>query len=397
MTAPDLPNSASSRAGYTLPVFACAGAIAALRHLHDDPPSPQRVALDLINPAQTVEIPIEQVARLSPTAALAITRSDPGDNLDLTRNTPIWSIVEIRRQGAGNREQGAGNREQDSSSSPPIILEGGEGLGRHATDDQPAIYAYARKLLLANLEPLLWPSEEICVTIVLPEGRSLALRTSNAAFGVVEGLSLLGTSGISQPLSAPGQLEAFRAELQQKAAAHSTLVFCLGENGLDLAGKLGVNPDCVVKTANWLGPLLVEAGMRGVESILLFGYHGKLMKLAGGIFHTHHHVADGRQEIFAAHCAIAGLPTADVQQIFACETAEAALKYLQALDAQTGSEWVGRVYGAIAQTVDQRSAEYIRTHSDRPVRVGSVLFGRDRQIIVKSELGSAILSQVLLS
>jgi len=397
MTAPDLPNSASSRAGYTLPVFACAGAIAALRHLHDDPPSPQRVALDLINPAQTVEIPIEQVARLSPTAALAITRSDPGDNLDLTRNTPIWSIVEIRRQGAGNREQRAGNREQDSSSSPPIILEGGEGLGRHATDDQPAIYAYARKLLLANLEPLLWPSEEICVTIVLPEGRSLALRTSNAAFGVVEGLSLLGTSGISQPLSAPGQLEAFRAELQQKAAAHSTLVFCLGENGLDLAGKLGVNPDCVVKTANWLGPLLVEAGMRGVESILLFGYHGKLMKLAGGIFHTHHHVADGRQEIFAAHCAIAGLPTADVQQIFACETAEAALKYLQALDAQTGSEWVGRVYGAIAQTVDQRSAEYIRTHSDRPVRVGSVLFGRDRQIIVKSELGSAILSQVLLS
>jgi len=394
---PEPPLLPSFRSGYTLPVFACAGAIAALRHLHDDPPSPQRVALDLINPAQTVEIPIEQVARLSPTAALAITRSDPGDNLDLTRNTPIWSIVEIRRQGAGNREQGAGNREQDSSSSPPIILEGGEGLGRHATNDQPAIYAYARKLLLANLGPLLWPSEEICVTIVLPEGRSLALRTSNAAFGVVEGLSLLGTSGISQPLSAPGQLEAFRAELQQKAAAHSTLVFCLGENGLDLANRLGIDPGCVVKTANWLGPLLVEAGMQGVESILLFGYHGKLMKLAGGIFHTHHHVADGRQEIFAAHCAIAGLPTADVQQIFACETAEAALKYLQALDAQTGSEWVGRVYGAIAQTVDQRSAEYIRTHSDRPVRVGSVLFGRDRQIIVKSELGSAILSQVLLS
>ncbi|WP_448604528.1 cobalt-precorrin-5B (C(1))-methyltransferase CbiD [Thermoleptolyngbya sp.] len=398
MTAPQLPNGASSRAGYTLPVFACAGAIAALRHLHDDPPSPQRVPLDLINPAQTVEIPIEQVARLSPTAALAITRSDPGDNLDLTRNTPIWSIVEIGGHGAGNREQGAGNREQDSSSSPPILLEGGEGLGRQVNaDHQPAIYAYARNLLLANLEPLLRPGEEICVTIVLPEGRSLALRTSNAAFGVVEGLSLLGTSGISQPLSAPGQLEAFRAELQQKAAAHSTLVFCLGENGLDLANRLGIDAGCVVKTANWLGPLLVEAGMQGVESILLFGYHGKLMKLAGGIFHTHHHVADGRQEIFAAHCAIAGLPTADVQQIFACETAEAALKYLQTLDAAAGSDWVGRVYGAIAQTVDQRSAEYIRTHSDRPVRVGSVLFGRDRQIIVKSELGSAILSQVLLS
>jgi cobalt-precorrin-5B (C1)-methyltransferase len=403
MTAPDLPNGASSRAGYTLPVFACAGAIAALRHLHDDPPSPQSVSLDLINPAQTAEIPIEQVARLSPTTALAITRSDPGDNLDLTRNTPIWSIVEIRDQGSGVRGQGLGVRGQDSSTpqhpntpTPRITLNGGEGLGRHATDDQPAIYAYARSLLLTNLEPLLCPGKEVCVTIVLPEGRSLAGRTSNAAFGVVEGLSLLGTSGISQPLSAPGQLAAFREVLRQKVA-HPALVFCIGENGLDLAGKLDVNPDCLVKTANWLGPLLVEAGIQGVESILLFGYHGKLMKLAGGIFHTHHHVADGRQEIFAAHCAIAGLPTSDVQQIFACETAEAALKYLQAIDAETGSGWVERVYGAIAQTVDRRSAEYIRIHSDRPVRVGSVLFGRDRQIIVKSERGSAILSQVLLS
>lgn len=389
---PESPLLPSFRSGYTLPVFACAGAIAALRHLHDDPPSPQRVALDLIEPAQTVEIPIEQVARLSSTTALAITRSDPGDNLDLTRNTPIWSIVEIRERELGIRRQ--------DSSHPllPIALEGGEGLGRQVNaDHQPAIYAYARNLLLTNLEPLLRPGEAIGVTIVLPEGRSLAVRTSNAAFGVVDGLSLLGTSGISQPLSAPGQLESFRDELQQKAAAHSTIVFCIGENGLDLVNRLGIDAGCVVKTANWLGPLLVEAGMQGVGSILLFGYHGKLMKLAGGIFHTHHHVADGRQEIFAAHCAIAGLPASDVQQVFACETAEAGLKYLQGLDAETGSDWVGRVYGAIAQRIDQRSAEYIRIHSDRPVQVGSVLFGRDRQIIVKSELGSAILSQVLLS
>lgn len=391
MTVP-FPENAAAQAGYTLPVFACAGAIAALRHLHGDPPTPQSVTLDLINPAQIVEIPIEQVARLGPMTALAITRSDPGDNLDLTRNTPIWSIVEIRDQGAGSREQGV------SSLSPSITLDGGEGLGRQVNaDHQPAIYAYARTLLLSNLELLLRPGEAISVTIVLPEGRSLAGRTSNAAFGVVEGLSLLGTSGISQPLSAPAQLEDFRAVLRQKSVTHSALVFCLGENGLDLATKLGINPDCLVKTANWLGPLLVEAGMQGVESILLFGYHGKLMKLAGGIFHTHHHVADGRQEIFAAHCAIAGLPTADVQQIFACDTAESALKYLQTLDATTRSDWVGCVYGAIAQTIDQRSAAYIHTHSDRSVRVGSVLFGRDRQIIVKSELGSAILSQVLLS
>ena len=107
--------------------------------------------------------------------------------------------------------------------------------------DKPAIYAYAQKLLQTNLERLLEPGEKIQVTIILPEGRRLAERTSNAAFGVVEGLSLLGTAGISQPLSAPGQLDAYREQLQSKASSFDSLVFCVGENGLDLAGKLGLS------------------------------------------------------------------------------------------------------------------------------------------------------------
>ncbi len=391
----------SAQTGYTLPVFACASAVAALQYLHGDRPpetgsEPSFVTLNLVEPATTADIPIEQVACISATSALAITRSDPGDNLDLTRDTPIWALV----------ERGA------SDQTEAIALLGGEGIGRQTTaDDQPAIYAYARRLLHENLTPLLLPTEKIRVTLILPEGRSLAARTSNAAFGVVEGLSLLGTSGISQPLSAPGQLEAFRAELQQKATRHRGLVFCIGENGLDLGRKLGMNPDCMVKTANWLGPLLVEAGMQGVESILLFGYHGKLLKLAGGIFHTHHHVADGRQEIFAAQCANVGLPIADVQAVFACETAEAALQHLRQLDtlniqhiqpdsaepAEAANGWVARVYGAIAQQIDRRSEAYIHAHSDRQVQVGSILFGRDRQIIHFSSAGSALLPQVLLS
>jgi len=66
---------------------------------------------------------------------------------------------------------------------------------------------------------------------------------------------------------------------------------------LGLAQKLGINTNQLLKTANWLGPLLVEAGIQGVKAILLFGYHGKLIKLAGGIFHTHHHLADGRETL----------------------------------------------------------------------------------------------------
>ena len=89
-------NFTMSRSGYTLPVFACAAAVAALHWLRHRQPL-KVVSVDLIEPAQIAEIPIEQVAGLSENMALAITRSDPGDNLDLTRNTPIWAIGGMAR------------------------------------------------------------------------------------------------------------------------------------------------------------------------------------------------------------------------------------------------------------------------------------------------------------
>lgn len=364
------------RFGYTLPVFACAAAVAALHWLRLGE-SVQSVLIDLIEPAQIIEIEIEQTAGLKEGMALAITRSDPGDNLDLTRNTPIWAMVEWR-----------GETQEES-----ILIKGGEGLGRHGEAGEVAIYAYAQKLLRENLGKLLKSGEKIQVTIILPEGRRLAERTSNAAFGIVDGLSLLGTTGISQPLSAPGQLAACREQVQQKASYFDCLVFCVGENGLDLAAKMGINSDKLVKTANWLGPLLVEAGTQGVKEILLFGYHGKLMKLAGGIFHTHHHLADGRLEILTAHC-VGLVPTSVLQAVFASATAEAALLYLRHLDASNSSDVVSQIYAAIAQTIDRRSQDYIFNHSDRSVTVGSILFDRDRQIIVKSKTASNLLAHL---
>ncbi|PZO57794.1 MAG: cobalt-precorrin-5B (C(1))-methyltransferase, partial [Phormidesmis priestleyi] len=67
------------KSGYTLPVFACAGAIAALQHLQNHQqnssnlPPPTTITLDLISPNEAAEIAIAQVALLSPTSALAIT------------------------------------------------------------------------------------------------------------------------------------------------------------------------------------------------------------------------------------------------------------------------------------------------------------------------------------
>ncbi|MEM7649103.1 MAG: cobalt-precorrin-5B (C(1))-methyltransferase CbiD, partial [Cyanobacteria bacterium P01_A01_bin.70] len=262
---PSETKASQPRAGYTLPVFACASAIAALRMLLDTTQAAESVTVDLVNPARSAEIVIEQVAPLPDGSVLAISRSDPGDNLDITRHTPVWAIVAWG----------------DGQQTERLQIEGGEGLGRQVkADQQPAIYAYAQTVLQANLLPLLPAGRSLRVTIVLPEGRSLALRTSNAAFGVVDGLSLLGTSGIAEPLSAPGQLAAFRQAVRERATQFTTLVFCVGENGLDKALSFGIRPEQRIKTGNWIGPLLVEAALSGVQEILLLGYHGKLIKLA---------------------------------------------------------------------------------------------------------------------
>jgi cobalt-precorrin-5B (C1)-methyltransferase len=357
--------------GYTLPVFAAASATAALLKLQgkNDIIS---VTLDLINPSETVNIEIEQVAKINDNVALAITRSDPGDNLDLTRHTPIWAMVEIS------------NTKQDDCQNK-IIIQGGEGIGFNTKNNQAAIYSYAKQIITHNLEQLLSENERVIVTIILPEGKKLAVRTSNSAFGVIEGLSLLGIGGISQPLSSPQQLELFQNELIEKSKKYDSLVFCIGENGLDLAEKIGINSEQLVKTANWIGPMLVTAAVNNVKSILLFGYHGKLLKLAGGIFHTHHHLADGRLEILTAICASLGLENYLLQQVFNCSTAEDALILLRHHNA------VENVYEAIASRIDQRSQEYIFNHSQLKITVGSVLFDRQRKIITTSKNGQKLL------
>lgn len=366
--------------GYTLPVFACASAIAALRHLHQKYVG-ETVAVNLIQPEQIVDIAIEQVAIIDKDIAIAITRSDPGDHLDTTRNTPVWAKVSI------NYDQ----------SAQAIAIEGGEGIGlQQDKSDQPAIYSYAQKLIRDNLRPLLNNNEKIIITIILPEGKRLAQRTSNEAFGVVKGLSLLGTTGIVQPLTASTQLEIFQNQIREKAQIFDELVFCIGENGIDLAQKAGIDPERIVKTANWLGSMLVTAGVANVKSILLYGYHGKLIKLAGGIFHTHNHLADGRLEIMTAYCAKFGLHQEGIDQVFNAPTTESALEILRNLDSikQNDKCWVDNIYDEITEAIDRKSQNYVAKYTEKKLCIGSILFDRDRKTIKTSKNAVLLLDKL---
>jgi cobalt-precorrin-5B (C1)-methyltransferase len=349
-----------ARTGYTLPVFAVAAAKAALLCV-EGKTIVETVFLELL--PEQAEISIEQCALLSPQSALAIARSDPGDNLDLTRNTPIWAKVELQAR---------------SNNNEAIILEAGEGLGR-SLDGTPAIYSYAKRLFEVNLSPLISIQHTAHITIILPEGKQLASRTSNAAFGIIDGLSLLGTSGISKPLSTEEHLDSLREILIERAAQTKNLVFCIGSNGMQVANNAGIQSQQIIQTGNWIGAMLLEAARQEVKSVLLLGYQGKLIKLAGGIFNTSSHLADAKLEILAAAFIRVGGDAVGARQILAAKTADAAHRVVQT----QGQEIP--VFTELLERINTKAIAYVSKYADRTILIDTVLFDRQGKIIVGEE------------
>ena len=367
----------SVRRGYTLPVWLAAAARAALQCLRAEPFTPLQPLQLPPAPgsgsaatAAPLLVPVEAAARLEADRALGMARCDPGEAvLDLTRDLPIWAQLRWL-QGPGDW----------------LELRAGEGAGVHAASGRICISTYARQLLELNLRPLLPPGRRLALTVVIPRGRELAGRTSNAAFGVVEGLALIGTQAEVQRSAAPEQLQAILAELRQRVADPGfagQLVLVIGENGLELARQLGAPQGALLKAGNWLGPLLVAAAEAGVQRLLLFGYQGKLIKLAGGIFHTHHHLADGRAEVLTALAALDGLSGEPLQALHCAPTVEAALQQLAAADPARAR----RLRRAIASAVEQRSAAYLERYGHRTPVVGAVLFDRRRRVCAAGPRG----------
>jgi cobalt-precorrin-5B (C1)-methyltransferase len=360
--------------GYTLPVWLAAAARAALLRLLNKPfTTPQQLLLDPLAMAQgaPTAVPAEAAALLPGGIALGVARCDPGPGvLDLTRGLAVW--VQLRwLDGPG----------------PWLELQAGEGVGVIEATGQPCLSGFARQLLEANLQPLLPEGRRLELTAVIPEGRRLAERTSNAAFGVVEGLALIGTQAEVQRSAAPEQLDLALAALRERASDPvfgGDLVLVIGENGLDLAPQLGLPRALLLKTGNWLGPLLVAAAEARVRRLLLFGYQGKLIKLAGGIFHTHHHLADGRLEVLTTQAALLGLPLEQLQQLATAASVDEGLRALAAVDAAAAQA----LQHQVATAVEQRSAVYLARHGDRAMRIGAVLFDRSRRLCAEGPSGA---------
>lgn len=233
---------------------------------------------------------------------------DSGDDPDVTNGIKVY--VEVEKTDIQGK----------------IIICGGEGVGIVTKPglDQPvgshAINSTPRRMIT---EELLSVCEDngykggLKVTVSIPEGVKLAEKTFNPRLGIVGGISVLGTTGIVEPMSDDAVVETIRTELSVRRADKKTSVLLTpGNYGIDyIRDSLHINPDIAVTTSNFIGDALSLASEAGFTHALLVGHVGKLVKLAGGLFNTHSRWGDCRAEIFASHAGINGASNDVIQKI----------------------------------------------------------------------------------
>lgn len=325
------------RSGYTTGTCAAAAAKGAALALLG-----QRTGTVAVTTPQgrTLTVPLAHVTVAGPAAHCTVIK-DAGDDPDITDGAAISAEVSLQPGGAVTIAGGTG---VGVVTKPGLAVPVGE----------PAINPGPRQMITLALRQVLPPGQGAMVTISIPAGEKLAARTLNPLLGIEGGLSVIGTTGIVEPMSE----EAFKHSLTPqidvaRAAGYDSLVFVPGKLGQDAAcRRFHLPADAVAQTSNFIGYMLEEAAARSVRRVMLFGQAGKLVKVAAGIFHTHSRVADGRLETLAAYTAAAGASAPVVRRILACTTTEAA----QAVLAEQG---LTAVWPQIAQRASARAQQHV--------------------------------------
>ena len=278
---------------------------------------------------QNVSLPVRKLPCAFGTE-YAVTK-DSGDDPDVTNGTEIRARAEFRQDNPEN-----GFREEEY---PGVLLLGGEGVGTVTKKGleqkvgMPAINRIPRRMILSAVWEALQNSdreEEICITVSVPDGEALARRTFNPMLGVEGGISILGTTGIIEPMSEKAIVDTIALQIRQKKEeGQPLLVLVPGNYGRRYATQeLGLPVSAVVLCSNYVGESLDLAVASGFERILLVGNLGKLIKVAAGIMNTHSRISDARWEIMAAHAGLQGADASMLRQIRECTTTDAMLELL---------------------------------------------------------------------
>ena len=276
-------------------------------------------------PKKTLDIIIDECKSLSSFKAYAVAHKNPYNDPDVTVDLAIVSTVELI------------DRTDEKSN---VIITGGEGVGKITKPGLQipvgdyAINPVPRRMIESNIRDKIPDDKVAVVTISIPEGKKIAKKTMNPKLGIIDGISILGTTGIARSMSSEAYKNSIVTQLDVALASNiDNLVFVPGNIGEKLALKnLDITKEQIVQTGNYVGFMFEEAQKRGITKFTFFGHIGKLIKIAGGIFNTKHAIADGRREIMVTHAALCGVDKNNLQKLFNSKTTDDMMSILDELN-----------------------------------------------------------------
>lgn len=279
--------------------------------------TPEVVTIEAPNSELIVEIKETKPINQNKASASVIkpTYNDP----DVTRGIQIISEVTL------------------TDNEGVVEITAGEGVGKVTKPGlqipvgEFAINPVPRRMISENVKKYLPDGKGAIVKIIIPEGKKLAPKTMNSRLGIVDGISVLGTTGIARPMSSKAYTDSLRVQIDVAIAnGYYDLLFVPGNIGTRIAKeKLVIEDDEIIEMSNFVGFMLEEAEkVEKVNSITLFGHAGKLIKIAAGIFNTKQSVADARREIMTCYAGLVGANTETLKDIFECITTEDVIKIL---------------------------------------------------------------------
>lgn len=294
------------------------------------------------------EAKVEEISIYENQVSCAVVK-DGGDDPDITSGSLIFATVsfckdicQIEQEGLNsfaNENVNVISLAEASNDNRKVIIDGGEGVGRVTRPglDQPvgnaAINSVPRQMIENEVTEVMDLFDcKACIKVIIsvPGGRELAEKTFNPRLGIEGGISIIGTSGIVEPMSTKAILDTIRVELnQRKEEGHKIAIVSPGNYGLDfMKQKYNFDLDKAVKCSNFLGETIDIVKALGFEKMLLVGHMGKLIKLSGGIMNTHSKEADSRMELMAAIGIKVGISIDAANKILDSVTTEEAYGYI---------------------------------------------------------------------
>lgn len=328
-------------------------------------------------------------------------KKDGGDDIDATHTMDIYARAEIVAKNDKNKgyltlkdiDSLSTNSECKSELYKFIRVYGGTGIGvvtkkglsvdvgKPAINPTPLkmINHEIRKLIGDNFESILGNDKVLKITIFAPQGETVAKKTFNPRLGIVGGISIIGTTGIVEPMSDDGWKKSLSIELQmKKEQGLDKIILVPGNHGEQfIREKLNLDIKYVVRVSNFIVYMIKEAQRIGYKKILMAGHIGKFIKVSAGIFNTHSKVADARSEILVANLALMGARYEFLNKINQCVTTEEAVELIN------NSEY-REVYNILSNKCRERVKQYLNEDSD-DIDVEVIIFSMDKSLLGKSD------------